>query len=92
MTATATKEIFRHGRERNFTKEEFFALSDEMFAARDRGDMDTYERLGRLLPINPEVAKIFKDVYGKDFLLDAGVDLTEADLLYGEGWIDEPSA
>ncbi len=91
MTAVAEQEIFRHGRDRNFTEKEFFALSEEMFAARDRGDMETYERLGNFLPVNPVAAKIFKNVYGKEFLLDMGVDLTEADLVYGEGWLDEPN-
>lgn len=93
MTAMVaeTREIYRHGRDRDFTEKEFFALSDEMFEARRSGDMETYERIGRFLPLNPVAAKIFKEVYGKEFMLDAGFDLTEATLLYGEGWLDEPN-
>jgi hypothetical protein len=90
MTAVATKEIFRHGRDRNFTKDEYFALSDELFEAIENEDRETCERLSAILPANPEVIRIFKNVYGKDYILALGFDLTEANLLYGEGWLDEP--
>ncbi len=89
MSAIATDTIYRHGKDRNFTKEEYLSLSEELFEAIQKGDNETGKRLNAILPVNPEVAKIFKDVYGKEYLLALGVDLTEANLRYGEGWLDE---
>ncbi len=91
MSAIASQTIYMHGRERNFTEEEYFALGGEMWEAKERGDMETYERLSDLLPVNPDVAKAFKDVYGKEYLLAMGLDLTEANLRFGEGWLDAPN-
>ncbi len=91
MSATASQEIYRHGKDRNFTEEEYHSLYQEMWTAKERGDMETYERLSDLLPVNPDVAKAFKEVYGKEYLLAMGLDLTEASFKFGEGWLDAPN-
>ena len=91
MSAITTEAIYMHGKERNFTAEEYFALSDEMWAAKRRGDMETFRRIEDMLPAEPKVAKAFKEVYGKEYLLALGFDLTEANYRYGEGWLDEPN-
>lgn len=91
MSTDTERVIYRHGKDRDFTKEEFFALSDEMWEAKRRGDMETYDRIDEILPANPKIAKIFKEVYGKEYLLAMGLDLTEANMRYGEGWLDEPN-
>lgn len=90
MSVVTSKAIYRHGKEQDFTEDEYFALSDEMWAAKNSGDMETYERLSAKLPANPDVAKAFKNVLGKEILLSLGLDLTEANMRYGEGWLDEP--
>ncbi len=92
MTAEKERVIFRHGRDRDFTREEFIALCDARDAARARGDIGEYERIRLILPANPDVVKAFCDVYGKEFVLSSGLDLTEANLRFGEGWLDEPDA
>ena len=91
MTAAATREVYRHGRDRDFTQKEVLALCDEMSEAMDNGDREAVERVSSIFPVDPGVAKIFKEVYGKEFILDLGFDLTEANLVYGEGWLDEPN-
>lgn len=91
MSVSTAKEIYMHSKDRGFTEEEYDALSDEMMEAREKGDMEEYERLGKMLPTNPDVAMIFKEVYGKEHLLALGLDLTEANLRFGEGWLDEPN-
>lgn len=91
MTATATKEVYRRGKDRDFTLKEVVALCDEMSEAMERNDRKTLKRLSAMFPVDPGIAKIFKEVYGKEFLLDLGYDLTEANMLYGEGWLDEPN-
>lgn len=91
MSVSAAQKIYMHGKDRDFTEEEYDALSDEMWAAREKGDMETYRRLGCMLPAHPDAAKIFKEVYGKEYVLALGLDLTEANLRFGEGWLDEPN-
>ena len=88
MSVGTIDDIFIHGKERDFTEDEYFALSDEMWAADERGDIETYNRIDSILPANPAVAKIFKDVYGKEYLVSLGLDLTEANMCYGEGWLE----
>ncbi len=61
MSVIASETIYRHGKDRNFTEKEYFALSDEMWAAERSGDEETYERLSAMLPANPDVAKAFKE-------------------------------
>lgn len=90
MSAIQERVIFRHGKDRDFTEEEYFALDGEMWAAKKRGDMDTYWHLAEILPANPDVAKAFKEVYGKEYVLSLGLDLTEANLRFGEDWLDAP--
>lgn len=84
------KKIFLHGRNRDFTGEEFDELSDMMGEALMRGDKEEVRRIGRIIPANPITAMAFKQVYGKEWLINTGADLTEATLYWGEGWLDEP--
>ncbi|MDR1519977.1 MAG: hypothetical protein LBU23_07535 [Planctomycetota bacterium] len=90
-TLTASDHgVFLHGAARNFTREDVLKITWDMVAAHDRGDWDELARLGRLLPMDPDLAISIKKVYGKDNLLARGHDLTEADLKFGKGWLDEP--
>lgn len=91
MSAALEQAVYMHGKERNFTKEEYYALSDEIWAAEKRGDAETCERLFDTLPTNPDVAKAFKEVFGKEYVLSLGLDLTEANLRFGEDWLDAPN-
>lgn len=91
MSAITKQSVYMHGKERNFTEEEYVALSNEMWAAERRGDLETYERIDNILPADPDIVKIFKKVYGKEYLLSLELDLTEANLRFGEGWLDEPN-
>lgn len=91
MTVAVEKEpgVFMRGRDRNFTKEEYFKLGDEYHAAETRGDETERLRILRLIPMNPMVIKAIAEVYGRDFILESDFDLTEANIAYGEGWLDE---
>lgn len=90
MSSTTERIIYSRGRERDFTKEEYFSLLKEQGAAFDRGDMAEFDRISDMLPIAPVVAKAIKDVYGKEYLLNLDLDLTDADYEFGEGWLDAP--
>ncbi len=93
MTATVLHdcEIFLHGKDRNFTTEEWEILSEQIGQAFRRGDMEEVCRIGSIIPLDANVAKAFKEIYGKQRLLDAEMDLTEATLKWGEGWLDGPN-
>jgi hypothetical protein len=43
--------------------------------------------LVKSVPLEPELAKIFKEVYGSNFLLECSFNLLEADEAYGKNWL-----
>jgi hypothetical protein len=51
------------------------------------GKEDEASKLLRSAPLEPEIAKIFKDVYGADFLITGGFNLLEVDEAYGKDWL-----
>ena len=84
-------EVFLHGKGRNFNETEVIELYRLIDEAEERGDEAEYWRLTLMIPIDPDVAMADKQVYGKEHLLSMGFDLTEANLKWGEGWLDEPN-
>ena len=74
---------------RGYTNEEMLRILDASLAANDRGDYAEEKRLLRSLPIEPITAKVAKRMYGKQYLLDEGYDLSHANEEYGEGWLDK---
>ncbi|MDR2981537.1 MAG: hypothetical protein LBV12_04730 [Puniceicoccales bacterium] len=92
MTTATEEAVFLRGKNRNFTSGEWEELSEQMGQAFRRGDLDEVCRIGDMIPVHPNIAKAFKEVYGKQRLLDAEVDLTEANHKWGEGWLDEPNS
>ena len=91
MTAVAEKErvVFRRGRDRDFTKEEYDELNAQLHAAEEREDWEEFDRLIKIVPLPPRILKAFAVGYGRDFIIETGYDLTEANLEFGEGWLDE---
>jgi hypothetical protein len=53
----------------------------------DEGKDEEASRMLRSVPLKPELAKIFKDVYGADYLAGSGFNLLEADKTYGKDWL-----
>ena len=43
----------------------------------------------RKLPLAPGLAEIAKDMYGKEYLIENGYDLSEANAEFGDGWLDQ---
>jgi hypothetical protein len=50
-------------------------------------DYDKAHALIASVPLKPELAKIGKEVYGADFLIEHGYNLLEANKAYGEDWL-----
>lgn len=89
---TATKEednVFLHTAHGNITYAEFEELGDRILAADERGDKAEVTRLLKSLPLDPDYAMAKKVLMGKERLLAQGWDLTEANMKFGEGWLDE---
>jgi hypothetical protein len=53
----------------------------------DEGKNEEAMQLVKSVPLMPELAKIFKDVYGADYLAGSGFNLLEADQTYGKDWL-----
>lgn len=90
MTTAAKREIYIHGRTRDYTMEEYTQICDKALDAEEKGDVEEYGRLAREIPLDPVVAKAAKIAFGKQHLIETNADLTEANLVYGEGWLDAP--
>lgn len=90
MTVATKKEIFLHGKDRDFTAEEWEELSEQIGQAFRRGDLEEVRRIGKMVPADPITAKALKNAFGKDWVIEKGFDLTEANRKWGEGWLDGP--
>lgn len=86
---TEKKRAYAYGRDHEFTKEEYDALANEITAAIKRRDDETVNRLAKVLPMDANVLMAFGSVLGRNFILDVGYDLTQANMKFGEGWINE---
>jgi len=90
MSATNEKDrVVLHTAHGEMTEEEFDALGDRILEAQDRGDTEEAMRLLKLIPLDPDYGMALKMFFGKDEILEDGWDLTEANMKFGEGWLDE---
>lgn len=88
-TAFENESTLTHARDRTYTEAEIESLTDQMNEAYIKGDKEEFVRIARIIPLSPIWATAIKEVYGKDYLLGLGFDLTEATFQLGEGWLDE---
>lgn len=89
MTTTQKRRAYAYGRDHEFTKKEYDALMSEFKDAVKRDDQELVNKLIRKIPMEPEVLMAFGSTLGKNFILEVGYDLTQANMRYGEGWLDE---
>lgn len=91
MTTAVEKEpeVYMHGRDRNFTEEEYEQINKEFDVAEKRGDETEMFRIFSQIPMSPKVVRAFAKVLGKELLFEINADLTEANREFGEGWLDE---
>ncbi|SHN72788.1 hypothetical protein [Desulfovibrio litoralis] len=73
----------------NLTREERFEIIEKSMAASKAGNDDEAMRIAKQLPIAPWLAKAGKEVWGKDFLLENGYNLSEAEAEYGKDWLSQ---
>ena len=69
------------------TLEEEAAIMVKAIELKKQGKLDEYERTRKQIPLQPYLAKFAKEHLGADFLIKNGWNLSEADELYGSGWL-----
>jgi hypothetical protein len=82
METTETKIEHRH-----MTFKEKTLTIYEANMLREEGREEEASKLLRSAPLEPELAKVFRDVYGTDFLINGGFNLLEANEVYGKDWL-----
>ncbi len=70
------------------TMEETTEIIRASLKAAHEGNYEEERRLLRMLPLAPHLAMAGKEVYGAEYMKNAGYDLSEADEEFGEGWLD----
>jgi len=69
------------------TFDEKFDVVYQATLLRRAGDHEGYLNLMKTLPMQPWLAKIFKDKMGADVLINSGLDLSEAEAEFGPDWL-----
>ncbi len=70
------------------TDAERFDLIKRANKAWAEGDYKTSSQLKRQLPLAPHLAEFYLEEYGKERLLAAGFNLSDAYAEFGEHWLD----
>ena len=63
-------------------------ILEQVLTAEEIGDEAEADRLIRLIPLPAHLAKAFKESFGKEYVLQSGYDLSEAEAQYGHGWLE----
>lgn len=74
---------------RLMTWEEKEVILDAIYAANRAGNEDEAQRLMIELPLAPGMAQIAKELYGKEYLIENGYNLSEANMEFGDDWLNE---
>jgi hypothetical protein len=61
----------------------------EVVRLRNEGKRTEASALIKKYPLEPEMAQIFKDVYGAEFLIKGGYNLSEVEATLGKDWIHQ---
>jgi hypothetical protein len=69
------------------TLDEKLAISNKALDLLDAGDREGYDRLMKLIPMPPYLAKVAKEKIGTDFLINGGWNLSEAEAKFGPNWL-----
>ncbi len=73
---------------KRMTDAERFDLIKRANKAWAEGDEDRAEKLEKQLPLAPHLAKFWLEEYGREKLLAAGFNLSDAEAEYGTNWLD----
>jgi hypothetical protein len=82
METTETEIEHRH-----MTIEEKAKIVYEAVKLFDEGKDEEAWQVFKSVPLLPKMAKIFKEVYGPNFLIECGYNLLEVEEAYGKDWL-----
>jgi len=82
MSVEVKKPIMRH-----LTTEEREDIMEKACDALERDDIEEYNRLCKMLPINPAMANLLKHHVGIDEVIASGMNVIKAVETYGEDWL-----
>jgi len=71
------------------TLDEKLAIGCKSVEMRKTGDKEGASRLMRSIPMPPYLAKVMKDKMGRDFLINGGWNLSEAEAEFGPDWLNK---
>ena len=69
------------------TKDEKINILMEVARLKNEGKEAEASKLMKTFPLKPEMAQIFKEVYGSEFLIEYGYNISEAEAKYGKDWL-----
>jgi hypothetical protein len=69
------------------TEDEKDNILMEVVRLKNEGKEDEAGELMKTYPLEPKFALSVKRVYGADFLIEAGYNLSEAEAEYGKDWL-----
>jgi hypothetical protein len=74
---------------KTMTLDEKLSLSVKAIELEEKGKLEEAEKIRRQIPMPPYLAKFAKEHLGPDFLIKYGWNLSEANVEYGSGWLNQ---
>jgi hypothetical protein len=71
------------------TLDEKLAISNKACLLLKSGDREGYDRLTKMIPMPPYLAKVMKEKVGLDFLLNGGWNLSEVEAELGPAFLSK---
>lgn len=71
------------------TYEEEKKIVHKAVEASMRNDREMQLKYLQMMPLEPHFAKAAKRAFGKEFFINSGWDLSEAEAVYGKNWLAE---
>jgi hypothetical protein len=75
---------------RLMTEHEKVEIATRSMKLWEEGKEEESRALDRTIPLSPYLAKYWRKMMGKDFLINSGWNLAEALEEYGQDWLDTP--
>jgi hypothetical protein len=69
------------------TLDEKLAIGVRSVKLKEAGLLEEADRVWKQIPLAPYLAKWCKDMMGPEFLIEAGYNLSEAEVEYGKDWL-----
>ncbi len=74
---------------REYTSFEIADLGARWIELEEAGDFEAAEKVMLEIPLIPGIANNYKQLYGINFLIEKGVNLSKAVKAYGQDWLEK---